>query len=125
MMVAKTVLAVALGGSLGALARYGLTLWVAASWPKAYPLGTVAVNILGCLAIGILYGLWLTRPDVSPLLRQGLIIGFLGAFTTFSTFSLDTLRLMESGESLLALGYILLSVCVCLLATWAGLALTR
>jgi fluoride exporter len=124
-MLTRTLLVVALGGSLGALARYGLAQWITATWPKAYPLGTFAVNLLGCLAIGILYGLWLARPEASPLLRQGLIIGFLGAFTTFSTFSLDTLRLMESGESLLALGYILLSVCACLLATWAGLALTR
>ncbi len=124
-MLTNTLLAVAVGGSLGAVSRYGIGQWVAAVWPKAYPLGTFAVNFLGCLAIGVLYGLWLTRPEASPLLRQGLIIGFLGAFTTFSTFSLDTLRLMESGESLLALGYILLSVCACLAATWAGLALTR
>ena len=83
------------------------------------------VNLLGCLLIGVLYGLWLERPEFSPLLRQTLVVGFLGAFTTFSTFSLDTLRLLENGEGLLALAYILLSVCVGLLATWAGLSLAR
>ena len=83
------------------------------------------MNLLGCLLIGVLYGLWLERPELSPVLRQLLVTGLLGAFTTFSTFSLDTLRLLENGEGLLALGYVLLSVCIGLLATWAGLSLTR
>lgn len=121
----RTIAVIALGGSLGALARFGLAQWVAAHWPRSFPLATFAVNLIGCLLIGILYGLWLHRPELSPLLRQGVFIGFLGAFTTFSTFSLDTLRLLENGESLMALGYILLSVCICLIATWAGLSLTR
>ncbi len=120
-----SILAIALGGSLGALCRFGIAQWIMLAWPKAFPLATFAVNLIGSLIIGILYGLWLSRPEFSPVLRQGLFIGFLGAFTTFSTFSLDALRLMENGESLLALGYILLSVCVCLLATWAGLSLAR
>ncbi|QIB52367.1 MULTISPECIES: fluoride efflux transporter CrcB [Pseudomonas] len=121
----RTIAVIALGGSLGALARFGLTQWIAANWSRSFPLATFAVNLIGCLIIGILYGLWLHRPEFSPLLRQGLFIGFLGAFTTFSTFSLDTLRLLENGESLTALLYILLSVCICLIATWAGLSLTR
>lgn len=116
---------IALGGAFGALARFAISHGMLLLWPKAFPLATFAVNLIGCLIIGILYGLWLQRPEFSPLLRQGLFIGFLGAFTTFSTFSLDALRLMENGEALLALGYILLSVCICLLATWAGLSLTR
>ncbi|HDZ54906.1 MAG TPA: fluoride efflux transporter CrcB [Pseudomonas xinjiangensis] len=121
----KTLAVIALGGSLGAVARFGVAHWVEMFWPRAFPLATFVTNVIGCLIIGVLYGLWLHRPELSPLLRQGLFIGFLGAFTTFSTFSLDTLRLMENGESLVALGYVLLSVCVCLIATWAGLSLTR
>jgi len=120
-----SLFAIALGGSIGALSRYGLGQWIMQIWPKTFPLATFAVNLIGCLIIGILYGLWLSRPEFAPVLRQGLFIGFLGAFTTFSTFSLDALRLMESGESLMALGYILLSVCACLFATWAGLSLVR
>lgn len=120
-----TALLVALGGTLGTLARFGIAHWVGLHWPRAFPLATFAINLLGCLLIGILYGWWLQRPEFSPLLRQGLLIGLLGGFTTFSTFSLDALRLMENGEGLLALGYVLLSVCVCLIAAWAGLMLTR
>lgn len=120
-----TLLAIALGGAAGALARFAISFGLGVVWPAGFPLGTFIVNLLGCLAIGILYGLWLNRPELSPLLRQGLMVGFLGAFTTFSTFSLDAWRLAENGQSLLALGYILLSVCLCLTATWAGLMLTR
>lgn len=120
-----TLLAIALGGAAGALARFAISFGLGVVWPAGFPLGTFIVNLLGCLAIGILYGLWLNRPELSPLLQQGLMVGFLGAFTTFSTFSLDAWRLAENGQSLLALGYILLSVCLCLTATWAGLMLTR
>lgn len=119
------LLAIALGGALGALSRFGISAGVQTLWPNAFALPTFIINLLGCLAIGILYGLWLNRPELSPVLQQGLMIGFLGAFTTFSAFSLDAWRLLENGQSLLALGYVLLSVCLCLTATWAGLMLTR
>lgn len=120
-----TLLAIALGGALGALSRFGISAGVQTLWPNVFALPTFIINLLGCLAIGILYGLWLNRPELSPVLQQGLMIGFLGAFTTFSAFSLDAWRLLENGQSLLALGYVLLSVCLCLTATWAGLMLTR
>lgn len=117
--------AVALGGALGALSRFGISLAMLRLFPGAFAVPTLIINLLGCLAIGVLYGLWLNRPELSPVLQQGLMIGFLGAFTTFSAFSLDAWRLLENGQSLLALGYVLLSVCLCLTATWAGLMLTR
>lgn len=117
--------AVALGGALGALSRFAVSLAMLRLFPTAFALPTFIINLLGCLVIGVLYGLWLNRPELSPVLQQGLMIGFLGAFTTFSAFSLDAWRLLENGQSLLALGYVLLSVCLCLTATWAGLMLTR
>ena len=120
-----TLLAIALGGALGALCRFAISFGLGLIWPAGFPLATFIINLLGCLAIGILYGLWLNRPELSPVLQQGLMVGFLGAFTTFSAFSLDAWRLVEKGQSLMALGYILLSVCLCLTATWAGLMLTR
>lgn len=119
------VIAVALGGMAGTLLRFFTSNWVSANWPQHFYGATLAVNIVGCLLIGYLYGLFLLRPDVPLELRAGLIVGFLGGLTTFSSFSLDTLRLLESGQAPLAIGYALLSVLGSLLATWAGLTLTK
>ncbi len=119
------VLAVAAGGLVGTLIRFGVASWVSAHWPRHFYLATLAVNLLGCLVIGYLYAAFLVRPDISPELRGGLIIGLLGALTTFSSFSLDGLRLLENGQFATALGYIAVSVLGGLLAAWAGLALGR
>ena len=119
------VLAVAGGGALGSLLRFATANWVTAHWPQHFFLATLAVNLVGCLLIGYLFGLFLLRPDLPLELRAGLIVGFLGGLTTFSSFSLDTLRLLESGQLATALGYALVSVVVSLLATWAGLALNK
>ena len=121
----RMALAVAAGGVVGTLIRFGVSTWVSAQWPKHFYLATLAVNALGCLLIGYLYASFLQRPDLSPELRGGLIIGFLGALTTFSSFSLDGLRLLESGQAATAFSYIGVSVFGGLLAAWAGLALAR
>ncbi|MCQ4280670.1 fluoride efflux transporter CrcB [Pseudomonas stutzeri] len=121
----RMALAVAAGGVVGTLIRFGVSTWVSAQWPKHFYLATLAVNVLGCLLIGYLYASFLQRPDLSPELRGGLIIGFLGALTTFSSFSLDGLRLLESGQAATAFSYVGVSVFGGLLAAWAGLALAR
>ena len=121
----RMVLAVAAGGVIGTLIRFGVSTWVSAQWPRHFYLATVAVNLIGCLLIGYLYALFLARPDFSPELRGGLILGFLGALTTFSSFSLDGLRLLESGQFATAFTYIGISVLGGLLAAWAGLVVGR
>ncbi|MEX6503825.1 fluoride efflux transporter CrcB [Pseudomonas zhanjiangensis] len=119
------VVAVAAGGALGSLMRFATANWINSHWPQHFNIATLLVNIAGCLLIGYFYGVFLLRADVPLELRAGLIVGFLGGLTTFSSFSLDTLRLLESGQAPLAIGYAAFSVFGGLLATWAGLSLTK
>ncbi|MBU0562174.1 MAG: fluoride efflux transporter CrcB [Gammaproteobacteria bacterium] len=121
----RMVLAVAAGGVVGTLIRFGVSTWVSTQWPRHFFFATLAVNLLGCLLIGYLYAAFLHRPELSPEMRSGLIVGFLGALTTFSSFSLDGLRLLESGQPATAFGYIGVSVLGGLLAAWLGLTLGR
>ncbi|UTW07891.1 fluoride efflux transporter CrcB [Pseudomonas benzenivorans] len=118
-------LAVAAGGAAGCLLRFATANWINSHWPQHFNIATLVVNLLGCLLIGYLYGLFLLRPEVPVEVRAGLIVGFLGGLTTFSSFSLDTLRLLDSGQAPLAIGYVVLSVSGGLLATWAGLSFTK
>ncbi|CAI8699794.1 putative fluoride ion transporter CrcB [Pseudomonas sp. IT-P253] len=121
----RTILAVSVAGIAGTLLRFAASNWVSANWPRHFYFATLAVNLVGCLIIGLLYGLFLTRPEVPIEIRAGLIVGFVGGLTTFSSFSLDTLRLLESGQAPVAFGYLAISVFGGLLATWAGLSLTK
>ncbi len=116
---------IALGGAGGALARYGLFVLVHGDEPVRFPWATLAVNALGSLAIGIAYVLIVERGMLHPDWRHIAMIGFLGAFTTFSTFSLEALALFESGRGLVALTYVGVSVAACLLAVWCGMTLVR
>ncbi|WP_040263775.1 fluoride efflux transporter CrcB [Pseudomonas massiliensis] len=120
-----TVVSVAVFGIFGGLLRFATGTWVTANYPRHYYLATLAVNLVGCLIIGYLYGAFLARPDAPLYLKAGLVVGFVGGLTTFSSFSLDTLRLLESGQAPLAFGYAAASVLGGLLATWAGLYLTK
>ena len=116
----KTLLCVGAGSFVGGIARYGLTRWVSAGNFTPLPLGTMVVNVAGCLFIGLLYG-WFERADVlSPEWRLFLTVGFCGGFTTFSTFSLESLVLLEDGRPVLFGGYVLLSVTLCLAGVWLG-----
>ena len=118
----QTYLIVMLGGALGTGLRMWLSLLLAARYGDTFPVGTLAVNILGSFVIGLFVGL--TGPQgiffASPLLRQFVIIGFLGGFTTFSSFSLQTYHLLASGEWFRGGLNILLSLTICLAAVWAG-----
>lgn len=119
------LLAIAMGGAAGALLRFGVATGVTAIVGRAFPYGTLTANVLGCLTMGVLYVLFLERMAVSPELRGALLVGLLGAFTTFSTFSIETLVLLENGENLRALMNVALSVLLCLGATWIGMVAGR
>ncbi|MGV6825958.1 MAG: fluoride efflux transporter CrcB [bacterium] len=118
-------LAIAGGGALGALLRYWVSSLTFAVMGREFPWGTLLVNLVGSLAIGFLYVLLLERLAISAELRAFLLIGLLGAFTTFSTFSLETLVLMQQAEYLKAILNVLISVVGCVLLTAVGMMLGR
>ena len=105
-------LAVALGGALGAMGRYGVSLFLPSS-PGQFPWATLTVNVLGSALIGVCYVLILEKGIVSVQWRPFLMVGALGALTTFSTFSLDAILLWQQGQGVQALLYILVSVVLC------------
>ena len=118
-----TYLAVAIGGAVGACLRYGVNELVVNVLGKSFPFGTLLVNILGSFVLGWLYALFSSGVlAVSPW-RALIAIGFIGAFTTFSTFSLDTVLLLEQGDWLKAIANVLLNVLLCLTLAWLGLKL--
>lgn len=116
-----TYLYIAAGGALGSIGRYWMAGAIDGRFNAAFPYGTVAVNILGSFVIGLLAGM----DGLSANARLFLMVGLCGGFTTFSAFSLQTLDLLRDGLLLRAGSNILLSVALCLFATWAGLALVQ
>lgn len=121
----QQVLFIAAGGAIGAIMRYAVSNGVHMFAGRAFPYGTLTVNVVGSLLMGVLYILFVERLSVSPEWRAILLIGFLGAFTTFSTFSMETYNLIENGDMFKAFLNILLSVTICLLATWIGVVIGR
>jgi len=122
----QAFLLVGAGGAIGAMGRYGLSLLVGRHWHATFPLGTFAVNIIGSLAMGLLIG-FLARytPEWQSQARLFIAIGVLGGFTTFSSFSLDVITLLERGQLGLAVSYILGSVIISIFALFGGLLLMR
>lgn len=119
------VIAIAVGGALGAVMRYWVSTGVYHWAGRGFPWGTLAVNVLGSLVMGILYVWLMERVSQSVEWRAFLLIGLLGAFTTFSTFSIETLALIEQGQHVRALLNALGSVVLCVAAAWLGVVLTR
>lgn len=122
MNTAANLLLVGLGGFAGAVARYLLGGWVLHHTLSAkFPWSTFAVNVLGCLVLGVLSGLAERMEWFTPPVRLLLLTGLLGGFTTFSAFGWETVHLLRRGEPILALAYALGSVLTCTLAVWIGL----
>lgn len=119
------ILFIACGGALGAVMRYGASLGVYSLFGRGFPYGTLFVNVSGSLLMGLLSIMMLERFNIGPEWRAAILVGLLGSFTTFSTFSIETLNLMEQGDMTRAFANIALSVIVCLAAVWIGISLGR
>jgi CrcB protein len=121
----SNIILVGIGGLLGSVARYLVAVLLAGQTAGTFPFATLAVNVAGCFLIGLIFALSDRGNVLSPEWRVFLTTGFCGGFTTFSTFSYESLRLMQDGEYLYVASYILISVVVGLAATFLGIALVR
>jgi CrcB protein len=121
----KTAIGISIAGAAGALARYAVDGLVANRTDGGFPWGTLAVNVTGSFLLGVLFVLLAERFMVAPWIRSSLLIGFIGAYTTFSTLSLETFRLFEDGAHLLALVNGLGSLIAGLLAVYGGIVVGR
>lgn len=121
----RLIIVIALAGAIGALSRYGISTALSRIAAGSFPWGTLAVNVIGCLAIGFVMHISLSTDAISSQWRVAITVGFLGALTTFSSFSYETIQLIEKSAYLTALSNVGLNMVLGLLATIAGLAIGR
>ena len=117
--------AIAIGGVLGCWVRYAMTNLVQAIYGREFPYATLTINLLACFMMGFLFEETLERLTISPVLRLGILTGFIGGFSTFSTFAMETLLLAEQGEPARSLLYVLLSIVFGLAAVTGGVYIAR
>lgn len=121
----QNLITVAVGGALGALSRYSLSLWISNKWNHGFPIHTFIINITGAFLLGFINILLVERFALNPIWRLGIGVGFLGAFTTFSTFSFEVITLIQEGNLSTAMSYTLLSVLVGFAGVAIGIGLAR
>ncbi len=121
----RAYVAIAIGGVLGCWARYAMTNLVQAIYGRGFPYATLSVNVLACFLMGFLFVETLERLTISPVLRIGILTGFIGGFSTFSTFAMETLLLAEQGEAAKSVLYVVLSVFLGMVATFGGAFIAR
>ena len=120
----KIILAVGIGSCIGGILRYLLSQFIQTKFLSTFPFGTLSVNLIGCFLIGLIFG-FSERSYISMEWRLFLVPGFLGGFTTFSSFSNETIALIRDGQSWLALSYVASSVLIGLIATFAGISIIK
>ena len=121
----NNLLFVFLGGGLGSIARYGISEIVRYNFKSVFPTATLCSNIISCILLGLAVGIFYDKIGQNTPLRMLIIIGFCGGFSTFSTFSNDTLELIQNNRMLEALTNIFLNVTLCILATFGGITLAK
>ncbi len=121
----RQVLAIAAGGAVGSVLRFWMSNGVHLVAGRSFPYGTLVVNVLGCLIMSFLFVLFIDRLTGNPVLRAGILIGVLGGFTTFSSFSIETFNLIEQGSWAKAVANMGASLVLCVGATWFGVMLGR
>ena len=121
----KTIFFVGIGGAVGSICRYLTSVVISKRYPSAFPFATLTANILGCVIIGLLLGLFEKQQLVNNDLKFLLITGFCGGYTTFSTFSSENLALLHAGNYFSAFTYMLTSVIIGVFAVWAGIMITK
>lgn len=120
-----TYIAIAIGGTLGCWARYGMTNLVQSIYGRDFPYATMSINLLGSFLMGFLFVETLERLAISPEVRTGILTGFLGGFTTFSTYSMESVLLVEQGYFLRAGVYMILSTALGFVAAFGGAYIAR
>ena len=124
-ILVNQILGIMLGGAVGALFRYFVSNGIYLLLGRGFPYGTLAVNVIGSFLMGMLTILLIEKGDVSEAVKLMLLVGFLGAFTTFSTFSMDTLNLINQGQILRAFLNMFLNVGICVFSVWAGIIFSK
>ena len=121
----RAILLIGMAGALGAVSRYGVGLWAQKQWGSHFAFGTLVVNVIGCLVLGVILELDSQTDWINTPVRLFFAVGFLGAFTTFSTFGFETLKYMQQGSHHLAVLNIASNLVLGLLAIWLGWILAR
>jgi CrcB protein len=119
------IVLIGMAGLAGTLARYWLSGWADERWGATFPIGTLIVNLIGCLAIGFLFHATEEKYLVDPIIRTAILIGFLGGFTTFSSFGIQTFNLLRDGEIFLASINVMVSNVAGIMLVWVGYTVSR
>jgi CrcB protein len=121
----KTIIYIAIGGAIGSVLRFLTTIFVSKFWSNQFPLATFIANVVGCFLIGLIIGFLAKNQLTDSNLKWFLVTGFWGGFTTFSAFGMENVTLLQNNNSLMAFGYIALSLLLGIFAVWFGLFVAK